>query len=494
MSESVWSKTVRIPERKSLSGNCDTEVAVIGAGMAGILTAYLLKQEGKEVIVLEADRVGSGQTKNTTAKITSQHGLIYSKLIKNLGVESARLYAKANENAIAAYQKLVEEKQIECHFKRVPSYLYSVRNRRALKKEAETAASFGVSAYFTEESELPFPIAGAVCFENQAQFHPLKFIEKIAEPLIIYEKTKVLSVNGHCIRTEQGRINAKHIVFATHYPITNIPGFYFLRQHQERSYVLALSGVKPIEGMYYSIDSEGLSVRMEGDELLLGGGGHRTGQGADEKRSSKKVANKTKTEGYVPLKRAEEQYYPEAEETARWSAQDCLPHDDLPLIGGFSVYRPYWHVATGFKKWGMTASMLSAMIIRDRICGLENPYEKLFTPRRLHVKAGFRKFIKDVGISTKGLVKGAFHLPFGTENRLKPGQGGIVRMGLRRYGCYRDEQGILHRISVRCPHMGCELEWNHQDKTWDCPCHGSRFDYDGELIDNPAQTDAKKKK
>lgn len=477
MTESVWTKSTLIPERKSLSGNIETEVAVIGAGMTGILTAYFLKKAGKKVIVLEADRIGSGQTQNTTAKITSQHGGIYSRLTRDYGVEQARLYAKANEAAIAAYERIIEKNHIECHFERLPSYLYSTSDKKALEDEAKLAASFGISAYYTEESELPFAIAGAVCFENQAQFHPLEFIKELSKDIKVCEQTKVLSVKGHCIDTSEGKVIAKYIVFATHYPIINIPGFYFVRQHQERSYVLAISNVKNLYGMYYSIDRGGLSFRMEENVLLIGGGGHRTGQEA--------VPGE---EGYEFLRNAADKYYPEHKELAHWSAQDCMSHDNLPFIGRYSMFRPYWYVATGFKKWGMTDAMLSAMILSDHICGADNPYEKLFTPKRLHLKAGLGGLLKDIGVSAKSLAKGAFHLPFQGVSSVKPGQGKIVRIGLRRYGCYKEETGKIHKISVRCPHMGCELTWNQEERTWDCPCHGSRFDVAGNLIDEPAQT------
>lgn len=477
MTESVWTKSTLIPERKSLSGNIETEVAVIGAGMTGILTAYFLKKAGKKVIVLEANRIGSGQTQNTTAKITSQHGGIYSRLTRDYGVEQARLYAKANEAAIAAYERIIEKNHIECHFERLPSYLYSTSDKKALEDEAKLAASFGISAYYTEESELPFAIAGAVCFENQAQFHPLEFIKELSKDIKVCEQTKVLSVKGHCIDTSEGKVIAKYIVFATHYPIINIPGFYFVRQHQERSYVLAISNVKNLHGMYYSIDRGGLSFRMEENVLLIGGGGHRTGQEA--------VPGE---EGYEFLRNAADKYYPEHKELAHWSAQDCMSHDNLPFIGRYSMFRPYWYVATGFKKWGMTDAMLSAMILSDHICGADNPYEKLFAPKRLHLKAGLGGLLKDIGVSAKSLAKGAFHLPFQGVSSVKPGQGKIVRIGLRRYGCYKEETGKIHKISVRCPHMGCELTWNQEERTWDCPCHGSRFDVAGNLIDEPAQT------
>lgn len=472
--ESIWEAEVNIEERESLQGDLEADVAVIGAGLAGILTAYALQCQGKNVVVLEADRIGSGQTAGTTAKITAQHGLIYHKLIRHYGEEKASVYARANKAAIEAYEYIIKEKKIVCDFKRVPAYLYSTEDDRELKKEAEAANRLGIRARFTTETELPFQVKGAVCFENQAQFHPLLFLRAVAKELTVYEKTKVLSVRGHEVRTEKGTVSARQIVFATHYPITNIPGFYFLRQHQERSYVLAVSGAEKPKGIYYGVDQNGISFRSAKQGLLLGGGGHRTGENP-------------KGGAYGQLERAAKEYYPDCVEIGRWSAQDCMPHDGLPFIGKYSVFRPYWYVATGFQKWGMTGAMLSAIIICDLICGRANPYERLFKPQRLHFFASLGALLKDVGESVKGLCKGFFHLPFRTADSLPDGHGGVVRIGFKRFACYKDDLGNLHRISARCPHMGCRLEWNPDERSWDCPCHGSRYDVDGRLLDDPAQ-------
>lgn len=472
--ESIWEAEVNIEERESLQGDLETDVAVIGAGLAGVLTAYALQCQGKNVVVLEADRIGSGQTAGTTAKITAQHGLIYDKLIRRYGEEKASVYARANKAAIEAYEYIIKEKKIDCDFKRVPAYLYSTEDDRKLKKEAEAANRLGIRAHFTMETELPFQVKGAVCFENQAQFHPLLFLKAVAKELTVYEKTKVLSVRGHEVRTEKGTVSARQIVFATHYPITNIPGFYFLRQHQERSYVLAVSGAEKPKGIYYGVDQKGISFRSTKQGLLLGGGGHRTGENP-------------KGGAYGQLERAAKEYYPDCVEIGRWSAQDCMPHDGLPFIGRYSIFRPYWYVATGFQKWGMTGAMLSAIIICDLICGRANPYERLFKPQRLHFFASLGALLKDVGESVKGLCKGFFHLPFRTVDSLADGHGGVVRIGFKRFACYKDNLGNLHRISARCPHMGCQLEWNPDERSWDCPCHGSRYDVDGRLLDDPAQ-------
>ena len=436
--ESIWSEEIEIEERKQLPSDRKVEAVVIGAGIAGLLTAFFLQNRGKEVVVLEAARIASGQTRNTTAKITSQHGLFYTDLIKRIGNRKAKLYAEANEKAIREYRNIISQCQIECEFENLPSFLYSQREEEQLRREADAAASLGIVSHFTKKNELPFSTVGAVCFEEQAQFHPLQFVQALAQQLKVYENTRAISVKGHVIETNRGKVEAEHIIFATHYPFINVPGFYFLRQHQERSYVLALSGAAKYHAMYYSADEGGLSFRSSKDFLLLGGGAHRTGeqncQGAYRKLSEQAA-----------------QYFPGSREEAHWSAQDCVTHDDIPFIGRYSVYRPYWYVATGFKKWGMTSSMIAAEMITNQICGEESPYEAVFTPRRMYGGTATKNFLVDAGVSVKSLVKGGLH------------------------------------PQKRCPHMGCELVWNPEERSWDCPCHGSRFTEKGALIDNPAQ-------
>ena len=444
--ESIWSSSLSLSAREPLHGDMRVQTVIIGAGLAGILTAYLLKKNGLDAVIIEAKQIGSGQTERTTAKITSQHGMIYDKLIRRTGRKRAEIYARANEDAIRFYEKIIKEEHIECHFKKLPAYLYTRDERRVwdLKKEAAAARVLGISARFVEDGEmyeLPFEINGAVRFENQAQFHPLEFVKHLAKDLKIYENTKVISVKGHEVYTDRGMITAENIVFATHYPFINVPGFYFFRQHQERSYVLALENKPELSGMYYSIDKKGLSLRSAGDILLLGGGGHRTG----------KI---TCREGIRYLREMAQRYYPDSKECAVWSAQDCMPHDGIPFIGKYSIFRPYWYVATGFHKWGMTSAMVSAVIISNRISGIPDLYEKAFTPQRLLFRAGIKNLLIDIGESALGLGKGMFS-----------------------------------KRERKCPHMGCRLEWNPQESTWECPCHGSRFSEDGKLRDNPAQKD-----
>lgn len=462
--KSIWKKDVVLKANEGMRHDTSVNTVVIGAGMTGILTAYLLGKKGIDTIVLEAARIGSGQSGNTTAKITSQHGLFYSKMKYKISRKRLRGYARANEDAIDRFGQIVKEEKIDCDFENLPAVLYTTdsANFKRLRREARTAKIQGIDACYKENvTDVSLEAVNAKCgviFENQAQFHPMKFIKALSEKLTIYENTSVISVKGHTIYTNRGKIEADHIVFATHYPFINIPGFYFMREHQERSYVMALKNAKKLSAMYYSIDKDGLSLRSQGDFLLLGGGNHRTG---------KKTTCKNEEVGYTFLRKMKEKYYPETEIVAAWSAQDCMPHDDIPFIGKYSVFRPYWYVATGFKKWGMTTSMIAAEIISDAIrtstdCGVKTKdsgkgiarFASVFAPQRFLFRASFCNFIVDMWESMVGLIK-----------------------------------GIFSPADRKCPHMGCQLEWNDEEKSWDCPCHGSRFTNEGNLIDNPAQTD-----
>ena len=424
------------------------DVVVVGAGMAGILTAYFLQKQGKRVLIVEAKTIASGQTERTTAKITSQHGLKYAELIKTVGEEKAKLYAQSNEQAIAGYARLVKELKIDCRFERVDAYLYSNEQIYVLKEEAKAAEQLGIHAEFTRETELPFSVKSAVRFENQAQFAPLEFVKRVSEELNVLEHTRVTEIKDHWVVTDRGILTADDIVVASHYPIRNVPGFYFLRQHQERSYVLALAGVEPIKNMYYGIDEKGLSFRQAGEYLLLGGCSHRTGHPYGKKGKTKGAC----TGAYETLEQERKQYYPKSRVVTRWSAQDCMPHDGIPFIGKYSMFTPHLYVATGFQKWGMSTSMVAAKLLCDEICKKENPYKGLYTPQRLLVRAGSKEFLKDAGIS-------AINLP----------------------------KGLLSK--KRCTHQGCALIWNAETRSWDCPCHGSRFDEKGKILDNPTKKD-----
>lgn len=472
--ESIWSQTCKIEPRESLPGDMKTDLAVIGAGLAGILTAAVLQEAGCGVAVLEAGRIASGQTRNTTAKITCQHGLIYHRLIRSCGKDMARLYADANQTAVAEYRRLIRSRGIDCDFEEEDSFAYG-GDIPLLRREERAASALGLPASFVSQPALPFPAAGAVRFQNQARFHPLKFIKALAEPLTVYENTPVRRVEGHVIVTDRGRVQARYIVFACHYPFVNFPGLYFARMHQERSYVLALENAAPARGMWIGTKPGACSLRDWQGLLLLGGDSHRCGENSQGGR-------------YEQLRRLAAERFPGSRVAACWSAQDCVTADRLPYIGTYAPGRPRWYVATGFQKWGMTSSMVAALLLRDLIGGKENPWAALFSPSRFSKKT-LTGVVEESGHAIKGLARHYFHLPALCSDQLAPGHGGVVRRNGKKAGVYKDERGTELSVATVCPHLGCQLEWNPDELSWDCPCHGSRFDRRGKLISGPAQKD-----
>jgi len=472
---SVWRQTVELPRRESLEGDRNTEAAVIGAGMAGVLIARELMRRGIETVVLEARTLGSGQTRNTTAKVTAQHGMLYQQLMGRFGEELTRQYARANQRAVDSYRRMVQEEGIDCDWTECPAYLYSRSESAPLEREAELCRRLGLDTSFTLTTTLPFGVKGAVRMEGQAMFHPMKFLKAAARDLTIYEHTPVTAVRGNQLITPKGRVTAKHIIFATHYPFVNLPGLYFTRMHQERSYVAAVEGAAELDGAYYGVDQGALSLRNWGPLLLVGGGGHRTGQNS---RGGQ----------YEMLEACARELWPKCRPAARWSAQDCRTLDGVPYIGPFSPQRPHWYVATGFDKWGMSTSMAAAELVADAVCGKDNPTAPVFSPRRFSGAAA-KNLALELGVAVINLSKAHFGRPGLGLDDLSPGHGAVVSWQGKQVGAYKEESGKVHLVDPRCPHMGCLLAWNPEEKSWDCPCHGSRFDYEGRLIDNPAQTD-----
>ena len=475
---SIWALNSEFSQMNTLKEDKTTKVVVIGAGIAGLLTAYFLHKENVKTIVLEAKKVASGQTINTTAKITSQHNLIYNNLIKNFGQEIARGYALANEEAIKNYAKIIKENNISCHFKREPAYVYSLDDILKIEKEVEAANKVGIKAKFATKTSIPLDVKGSIKFPNQASFNPLEFLKGIIKPLKIYEDTMVRAIEGNKVITDKAVVTANHIVIATHYPLLNTPGYYFLRIHQESSYVIGLENVPKLGGMYIDEADNGFSFRNYDDKLILGGPGHRTGE--------------NKYGGYYDVLRSKaKDLFPDSREVCHWSAQDCVTIDNIPYIGRYSSSTPHMYVATGFKKWGMTSSMVSAMIICDLILSRNNPYEQVFNPQRFKITASMKTLNEEIKNSTKGLIIDKLKIPKKTIDYIKKGRGEIVEYDGVKIGIYKDEEGKTYAVFASCSHLGCELKWNQDELSWDCPCHGSRFDYEGRLIDNPAKEDIK---
>lgn len=473
--ESIWTRTVSLPTRPTLEGHHHCDAVVIGGGMAGILTAWFLRQRGLSVIVLEANRVGSGQTQNTTAKITAQHGLCYSKLLERLDKQAALQYARATRQAITDFRDIIAQERISCALETVPAYLYTRYDPTTLKRERDAACDLGFAAEFVKETCLPFSVEGAVVFPDQAQFQPLAFLQRMSRPLMIYEHSKVTEVEEHRVATAHGSVTADHIVFATHVPFVNFPGFYFARLRQERGYVLALSNAQTLDGIYASLDTDGLSLRNAGELLLLGGSKHPAGENSRGGR-------------YQHLRSVAGKLWPGCVEIARWSAQDGTTPDNVPYIGIFAPTKPNWYVATGFRKWGMTGSMVAARLLAGAITGQPDPNGAVFSPHRFS-PSDLGPLAQEGVLSCKGLSRQLFHVPQTTLDDLPLDHGGIVTVDGEKAGVYKDPRGICYVVNPRCPHLGCQLEWNPDEKSWDCPCHGSRFDYHGNLLNGPALDD-----
>jgi len=430
---SLWTANTQRPIFPTLKNDITTDVLIIGGGITGILTAYFLQQKGIPYILVEQDNICSKTTQNTTAKITFQHGLIYSKLLRSYGAETAQMYLHANQAAFEEYAKLC--KKIDCDYELKDNYVYSQDSRKQLEDEITALSHIGYAASLCEKLPLPIHTVGAVCFHKQAQFNPLKFLFALAKNLNIYEHTYVREMIGTQAVTEYGKIHADKVIVATHFPFINKHGSYFLKLYQHRSYVIALENAQNVNGMYVDECKTGYSFRNYGSLLLLGGGGHRTGKGGgywDELRS---LAGR---------------YYPNASEKYCWAAQDCMSLDHIPYIGRYSKNTVDFYTASGFNKWGMTGAMASAMLLSDMVCGRYNVYEKLFCPSRNIIKPQL-------------FVNG-----------------------------FEAVKNLLTPSKKRCPHLGCALQWNPAEHSWDCACHGSRFSEQGTVLDNPANGDLKK--
>ena len=462
------------------------DVAVIGGGITGLTIALLLGRAGTSVAVLEAARVASGVTAYTTAKVSSLHGLTYADLERSFGAEGARAYAEANEAALAEMARLVDDLGIDCSFERLPAFTYTENTDAVAQIEAEVAAAAraGLAASFTTEVDLPYPVAGAIRLEDQAQFHPRRYCLGLAEAIVaaggaVYEQTRVLDIDEGepcMVRTERGELAARHVVQATQLPVVDPAGF-FARTHPERSYALAveLDGEAP-QGMYLSADQPTRSVRpIEERLVLIGGEGHKVGQDPDTERR------------YAALEAFARERFKVVGIRHSWSAQDFMPADGVPYIGRLTPRSKHRLVATGFKKWGLTHATVAAMILRDHLAGVQNPWAWLYDATRLKPKAAAGSLVSEnLNVAKRFVGDRLSSLRPPPAGTLAPGEAGMRVVDGHKVAAYCDDAGQLHTVSARCTHLGCLVTWNTAERSWDCPCHGSRFDIDGRVIQGPA--------
>ncbi len=483
--ESYWIATSPTTSYAALTSDVAVDVAVVGAGIVGITTAFLLTQAGRRVALLEADEVVAGVTGHTTAKVTSLHGLIYADLLESRGEERARLYGEANEAGLAMIMRLAEDRQLECELEEATAYTFATTTdeRSSVEHEASTAASLGLPATFVDEPPLPFRTEGAVAFSRQARFHPRKYllplVAAVARSGLVHQHTRVVSVKGGSpceIRTESGRlVTADDVVVATHAPIVN-DALLVARASAHRGYAIAIAAGEWVpDGMFINAESS-RSVRGarmgEREVLIVSGEGHMVGEG---ERSS---------EAWEVLERWAQEELGAGDALFRWSTQDYYPLDRVPFVGALEKHV---YTATGFGGWGMTGGTAAALLLSDLVAGRESPWEDLFDPRRLQlstVPALVRKGLHDatafVGARFSRVPESK------TLDELAPGDARIVHLDGGRVAAHRDETGELHVVSATCTHLGCLVAWNEAEGSWDCPCHGSRFDVDGAVLNGPA--------
>lgn len=495
-SNSYWIESVKNIRKDfpKLENDEQADVCIIGGGITGITTAYYLSKTNLKVILLEKSKICEHTSGNTTAKITSQHGLFYDYLIQSQGKQKAKQYLEANEQAIENIEQIINEEKINCDFEKLNNYIYTLKQDELMKikKEVEAVNSLGFPTKFIQNVDLPFRSLGAILFPNQAQFNPCKYALSLANKITkeknvsIFENTKVIDLKNmnnkkeYQIITENGKtVNSKYVVLATHYPIINMPGYYFLKMYQEMSYLIGVETKQILpEGMYINSEQPTLSFRVAKDGeknlLLIGGMGHKTGERKDISNS------------YANLEAVAKKYYPDCKIKYHWCTEDCISLDKIPYIGEFSSMMPNVYVATGYKKWGMTSSNVAANIIVDKILGKENPYQEVFTSTRLkpiknHKELG--NMVKEVAISwTIEKLK----IPEEKIQDIKPETGGIIEWEDKKVGIYKEKNGNVYLVKPVCSHLGCELTWNNLEKTWDCLCHGSRFTYQGKSIYDPS--------
>lgn len=493
--KSYWIDSTKIPAFPQLEREIETEAVVVGGGITGITAAYLLAKEGLKVTLLESTRLLNGTTGHTTAKVTAQHGLIYDELIKHFGIKDSKLYYSANNDAAMFIENYIKNNAIDCDFQKESAYIYSSTesDRHKLEKEAKAYKELGIEGGFVHNIPLQIPSIGAVEMKNQAQFHPLKYLLHMIKELVemdvqIYEGTTAINLDAgdpaviH-LRNDI-RVKAKYVISASHFPFHDGKG-YFTRLYPKRSYVVA---VKPEQtfpgGMYISADKPTRSfrsVKINGEEMVLViGDSHKTGQGGPE------------IEHYKALEQEAVKLFGAKEILYRWSAQDLVTPDKVPYIGRISESNGNIFIATGFRKWGMAHGTFSGMLIRDLILGRDNPYERIYSPSRFPMDPSLKTFVKENMNVASHLIGGKFDRPDKEIKDIKVDEGAVITIKGKRAGAFKDNRGQLFVVDTTCTHMGCEVNWNSGDKTWDCPCHGSRFSYDGEVIEGPADQPLKR--
>jgi glycine/D-amino acid oxidase-like deaminating enzyme/nitrite reductase/ring-hydroxylating ferredoxin subunit len=485
---SYWIDSTLSPVYPKLIGRRRFDTIVIGSGIVGLTTAFLLKLAGQKVALLEARKLVEGNTGYTTAKITSQHGLIYDRILKNFGQSTARLYAQAQQSALNLINQWIGQYQISCDYGLASASTYTQKDTCLPDIEAEVRATqqIGIPSRFVSKSDLPYPIKGAVVFPNQAHFHPRKYLLHLASLVngdgsTVFENSRALYYDESSstieVKTLHGTAIANHLVIATSFPVFE-KGFYASRLTAFRSYALGVYVSDPIpQSMYITVEKPLFSVRPQptdkGTMLIITGLIHPVGHQIDTQQC------------YQQLEKLTRQRFSVKSIDYSWSAQDVSTLDGLPYIGPYYPYSHRLYMATGFSGWGMTNGTAAAMLISDQILGRPNPWQHIFDPSRLsQLKESGQLIQQDVHVA-KTFIKGHTS-PAQPTKPLEPGQGRVIHRHGRQLAVYHPPNQPPREVSAQCTHMGCIVNFNNAEKTWDCPCHGSRFSTNGEVINAPA--------
>jgi glycine/D-amino acid oxidase-like deaminating enzyme/nitrite reductase/ring-hydroxylating ferredoxin subunit len=478
---SLWLKTAPpSPRFPQLDRDIGVDVAVIGGGITGLTTAYLLKQDGRSVAVLERDLVGTGTTGYTSAKVTALQGLMYRFLEESFDVDTARIYAHASETGMELVAALAGDTDV----RRLPSCTFTRSREDVSRIEEEVAAASraGLAVSFETDIGLPFETFGAVVLGDQVHFHPKRYCDRLAEDVAnVFERTEAVDVDDGdpcTIRTKDGRtVRAEAVVVATQLPFI-FRGVFFAKASPSRSYCVAARMDDPPAGMYISSDEPIRSIRPHYSEdqtwLIVAGEGHKVGEEQDTEKH------------YVALEDFARDHFG-VDPEVRWSAQDYMPVDGLPYIGRAAHLAKNVYVATGFQKWGLSTGSFAGLLISDLIAERENPWAEVFDATRIDAPRAVKPFVKtNLEVAKRFIGDRLRAIRPRSIDDLRPGEGGLVDNGMRTVAAYRDDSGKLHQVSATCTHMGCKVQFNAAEKSWDCPCHGSRFDVDGHVLEGPA--------
>ncbi|MGX9135103.1 FAD-dependent oxidoreductase [Rummeliibacillus sp. JY-2-4R] len=489
--KSFWTDSTDLPEFPKLDSDIQVDVVIVGGGITGITAAYLLVNKGVKVAIVEANKLLNGTTGHTTAKITAQHDLIYDELINKMGINKARLYYEANMEALNFIKKTIDQHQIDCDFSTQDAYMYSTTDeyKEKIQKELKAYERLNIDGELVDTIPLDIKVENALIMKNQAQFHPLKYLKHLVQNItekggLIFENTVAENVDtgtSPTVLTRDGaKVTADCVLACSHFPFYEGLGLYSTRMYANRSYALAAKTKSKFPGgIFISADTPTRSLRsvtINGEDMvLIVGESHKTGQGIDTMKH------------YEALENFGQQVFGLEKIPYRWSAQDLTTLDKVPYIGEITSGQPNILIATGYRKWGMTNGTAAALLLSDIVLGEKNRFKKLYTPSRFYVNPSLKTFFVENANVVSQLIKGKLQMTNLNPSMLPNDSGAIISIEGERKGAYKDTEGKLHIVDTTCTHIGCEVEWNSGERTWDCPCHGSRFSYTGEVVEGPAE-------